>query len=91
MVSSSPFFVILDNDWVLEEWKMFALQSEQHLTLQNARAYGPYRLFDFKACASTRILVVHMCARRTARYGWHSIQEKTTSSTQLRRDLSQGM
>ena len=47
MVSNSPFFVILDNDWVLEEWKMFALQSEQHLTLQNARAYGPYRLFDF--------------------------------------------
>lgn len=42
-----PFFVILDNDWVLEEWKMFALQSEQHLTFQNARAYGPYRLFDF--------------------------------------------
>ena len=47
MVSNSPFFVILDNDWVLEERKMFALQSEQHLTFQNARAYGPYRLFDF--------------------------------------------
>ena len=47
MVSNSPFFVILDNDWVLEEQKMFALQSEQHLTFQKARAYGRYRLFDF--------------------------------------------
>ena len=90
MVSNSSFLLFQITTGYWENGGCFTLYSEQHSTFQSARAYGPRR-FDFQSMRKHKpTSTAHVCPTKSRFVSAQHTGENYTS-TQLRRNLSQGL